>query len=67
MKIVNFERVFFAAIAACSASVSLAEPSGDRPNATHAWAVHDVNRPDPVKIEVKPGLPPIAFRDYRNN
>lgn len=58
MKIVDFERVFFAAIAVCSASVSIAEPSGDRPNATHAWAVHDVNRPDPVKIEVKPGMPP---------
>ena len=32
-----------------------AEPSGDRPDATHAWAVHDVNRPDPVKITVPAG------------
>ena len=28
------------------------EASGDRPDARHAWAVHDVNRPDPVKIEL---------------
>ena len=34
------------------AFAALAEPSGDRPDALHAWAVHDVNRPDPVKIEV---------------
>ena len=33
----------------------LGEPSGDRPDATHAWAVHDVNRPDPVKITVPQG------------
>ena len=32
-----------------------AEPSGDRPDVRHAWAVHDVNRPDPVKIEAKAG------------
>ena len=32
-----------------------AEPSGDRPDDTHAWAVHDVNRPDPVKITVPAG------------
>ena len=32
-----------------------AEPSGDRPDATHAWAVHDVNRPDPAKITVPAG------------
>jgi len=41
-----------------AALCAAAEPSGDRPNATHAWAVHDVNRPDPVKIEVVPGRPP---------
>ena len=34
------------------------EASGDRPDARHAWAVHDVNRPDPVKIEALPGKPP---------
>jgi len=34
---------------------AFAEPSGDRPDSEHAWAVHDVNRPDPVKIEVPQG------------
>ena len=29
-----------------------------RPDASHAWAVHDVNRPDPVKIDVQPDKPP---------
>ena len=36
------------AVAACAA---FAEPSGDRPDDTHAWAVHDMNRPNPVKVE----------------
>ena len=31
---------------------------GDLPDARHAWAVHDRNRPNPVKISAKPGLPP---------
>ena len=31
---------------------------GDLPNATHAWAVHDMHRPNPVKVTAKPGLPP---------
>ena len=44
--------------AALVAAAAMAEPSGDRPDSTHAWAVHDVNRPDPVKIEVVPGKPP---------
>ena len=39
-------------LAAAAALAVLAEPSGDRPDATHAWAVHDVNRPDPVKVTV---------------
>ena len=41
--------------AALTAVASFAEPSGDRPDAEHAWAVHDVNRPDPVKVEVPQG------------
>ena len=46
--------------AACGliAGWAFGEPSGDRPDATHAWAVHDVNRPDPVKVSAEPGLPP---------
>jgi len=42
--------------------LSFAEPSGDRPDATHAWAVHDVNRPDPVRVTVpQGGLPSDAI------
>lgn len=41
--------------AALTAVASFAEPSGDRPDAEHAWSVHDVNRPDPVKVEVPQG------------
>ena len=47
-------RIAFA-VAALAAAQTFAEPSGDRPDATHAWAVHDVNRPDPVKIDVPAG------------
>ena len=39
-------------------SVAVAEPSGDRPDARHAWSVHDVNRPDPVKVTADEGKPP---------
>ena len=31
---------------------------GDTPDAKHAWAVHDRNRPNPVKISAEPGRPP---------
>ena len=58
MKSVSLERAFVVAAAVCAVSASVAEPSGDRPNESHAWAVHDVNRPDPVKVEVRPGHPP---------
>jgi len=34
---------------------AFAEPSGDRSDPEHAWAVHDVNRPDPVKVDVPQG------------
>ena len=45
-------------VAMLSGAVALAEPSGDRPDATHAYAVHDENRPYPEKVEAVPGLPP---------
>lgn len=51
------KKALFPALAACAAA-AYAEPSGDRPNDSHAWAVHDTNRPDPVKIEARPGQPP---------
>ena len=31
---------------------------GDTPDAKHAWAVHDLNRPAPVKVTANPGQPP---------
>ena len=47
---------------ACAAGAAFAEPSGDRPDAFHAWSVHDVNRPDPVKVEVgRDGVPSDAI------
>lgn len=46
------------ALSFAALSAALAEPSGDRPDAAHAWAVHDVNRPDPVKVEARAGQPP---------
>ncbi len=39
-------------------ATAFAEPSGDRPDARHAWAVHDVNRPDPVAVRADEGKPP---------
>ena len=55
-------RKTFAVCAALAASVAVAEPSGDRPDPTHAWSVHDVNRPDPVKITVpENGVPSDAI------
>ena len=40
---------------AAVALVAGAEPSGDRPDARHAWAVHDVNRPNPPVVTVPEG------------
>jgi len=31
---------------------------GDTPNDTHAWSVHDMNRPRPKVIQAEPGKPP---------
>lgn len=36
----------------------LAGVYGDVPDARHAWAVHDTNRPNPVKISAEPGRAP---------
>ncbi len=40
------------------ASRAFAGVYGDVPDAKHAWAVHDKNRPNPVKVTANPGLPP---------
>ena len=41
-----------------AAGYVLAGVYGDVPDAKHAWAVHDRNRPNPVKISAEPGLAP---------
>jgi len=43
------------ALASASAFAAL---YGDTPDARHAWSVHDLNRPNPVKICAPAGLPP---------
>ena len=51
--------------AALSAGTVLAGVYGDVPDAKHAWAVHDWNRPNPTKVEpapyVKAGAPADAI------
>lgn len=48
-----------AALAVCGAAgAAMAFLYGDTPDARHAWAVHDRNRPNPVKISAEPGVPP---------
>jgi hypothetical protein len=44
--------------AGMAASAALAGLYGDTPDAKHAWAVHDYNRPVPVKVTAEPGKPP---------
>lgn len=51
------QRMMMAA-ASLTASAVLAGLYGDTPDARHAWAVHDRNRPNPVKITAEPGMPP---------
>lgn len=46
------------ALCALTASQAVAGLYGDTPDAKHAWAVHDMNRPNPVKVTAEPGKPP---------
>lgn len=52
-----------ALIALASVSAALAGGRfGDPPNETHAWAVHDMHRPLPPKVEVpSSGVPSDVF------
>jgi hypothetical protein len=50
-------KVFLLSAATCvcadmDVSALVTVPMGDRPDANHAWAVHDRHRPEPVKVEV---------------
>jgi hypothetical protein len=52
-------KTMMAALAAGTAAATvLAGLYGDTPDAKHAWAVHDWNRPVPKKIAAEPGQPP---------
>lgn len=46
------------AVCALSALSGMARIYGDTPDATHAWAVHDMNRPNPPKVNTPPNQPP---------
>ena len=46
----NEVKGLIAGFALCAASVSFAGLYGDTPDSKHAWCVHDVNRPNPVKV-----------------
>ncbi len=41
-----------------TATAVFARLYGDTPDARHAWAVHDMNRPAPAKVTADPGKPP---------
>lgn len=45
-------------VACTAATTAMAGLYGDTPNETHAWAVHDMNRPNPKKITADPGKIP---------
>ena len=52
-------KMAMAAVAAGASAVSaLAGLHGDTPDARHAWAVHDMNRPQPPIVQAEPGKPP---------
>ncbi|MDR2850337.1 MAG: DUF1080 domain-containing protein [Verrucomicrobiota bacterium] len=50
--------VVAALAASVAAGTALAGLYGDTPDAKHAWAVHDLNRPVPKKVSAEPGTPP---------
>ena len=43
---------------ATTACILFAAPNGDRPDATHAWAVHDENRPNAPVVSAEEGQVP---------
>ena len=54
----NWTKMTVCMAAFSAAGTLLAGVYGDVPDAKHAWAVHDRNRPNPVKVTANPGLPP---------
>ena len=56
------KKMMIAGIASLAAVPLMAGLYGDTPDAKHAWAVHDWNRPKPVKVEVDAkGIPSDAI------
>ena len=51
-------KLLFLGVAALASSVVLATPGGARPDARHAWAVHDEHRPNPPQVLTPEGRPP---------
>jgi len=54
----EFRQLGLLSLCTLGAMVSMAGLYGDTPDAKHAWAVHDWNRPVPVKVTAEPGQPP---------
>ena len=53
MKNINLAKAVFVSAAVVAAPTAVfAALYGDTPDAKHAWAVHDWNRPKPAKVEV---------------
>jgi hypothetical protein len=49
------KKLLFLSVAAGMSAALSAAIYGDTPDAKHAWAVHDKNRPNPVKVTANPG------------
>ena len=62
MKMINIKMINILLATACAVVPAAAKSSsgiyGDVPDSKHAWAVHDRNRPNPVKISAEPGKAP---------
>ncbi|MFO7937800.1 MAG: DUF1080 domain-containing protein [Kiritimatiellia bacterium] len=54
----DFRKSVLITICSMGALASMAGLYGDTPDAEHAWAVHDKNRPAPPKVTAEPGKPP---------
>ena len=58
MKMRKTTKTLFAVSAALAAAPAFALLYSAPPDALHAWAVHDHNRPNPPKVTAEPGRPP---------
>ena len=54
----DFRKPVLMTICSLGALASMAGLYGDTPDAKHAWAVHDHNRPNPPKVTADPGKAP---------